>query len=76
MSIARFEVCGDCRGHGTHLAEGMRFHAYTEEEFRDFSEEEREAYFTRGGMFDVTCGTCKGMRVVDINNKEKEECGE
>lgn len=66
---SKFEVCSDCRGHGTHLMPSIRYHAYTEEEFRDFSDEEREAYFTRGGMYDVTCETCKGLRVMSVPDK-------
>lgn len=63
---AKFEVCSDCGGHGTHLCEGMRGHAYSSEEFdEEFSDEEdREAYFNRGGKYDVTCSTCGGKRVV------------
>ena len=66
---ARKAVCSDCEGCGTVMNPSMRGHAYTEEEFRDFSEDEREAYFTRGGMYDVTCPTCKGANVVDTPNE-------
>lgn len=61
-------VCHDCGGHGTVLNPSMREHAYTAEEFADFSDEERHAYFNRGGMFDVTCPTCHGKNVVDEPN--------
>ena len=63
---ARFEVCPRCEGHGTHLHEAIGSHAYTQEEFDDaFSdEEERAAYFQRGGRYDVCCTECKGLRVV------------
>ena len=63
---ARYEVCSDCEGHGSVLNESMRFHAYTEEEFSDFSDEDREQYFKRGGIYDVTCPTCKGKRVEKV----------
>ena len=63
---ARYEVCSDCEGHGSVLNESMRFHAYTEEEFSDFSDEDREQYFKRGGIYDVVCSTCKGMRVEKV----------
>lgn len=64
---AKMEVCDDCEGHGTHLAPGMRFHAYTSEEFyEEFDDEDREQYFTRGGIYDVTCGTCKGKNVIAV----------
>lgn len=58
-------VCGDCGGHGTVLNPSMRGHAYTAEEFAGFSDEEQQAYFHRGGMYDVVCPTCKGKNVVD-----------
>lgn len=63
---ARMEVCPDCEGHGSVLNASMRQHAYSEEEFADFDDEEREAYVTRGGMYDVVCPTCKGVRVVAV----------
>jgi RecJ-like exonuclease len=64
---AKFEVCPGCEGHGTRLCEGMRGHAYTVEEFNEtFDEEEREAYFTRGSHYDVTCEECHGKRVVAV----------
>lgn len=61
---AHYIICPNCQGHGTHLMPSIREHAYTQEEFRDFSDDERDAYFNRGGMFDVPCETCKGLRVV------------
>jgi hypothetical protein len=47
----KYEVCSNCEGHGTHLREGMRNHAYTSEEFdEEFDDEDRAEYFTHGGM--------------------------
>ena len=64
-------VCDGCDGHGTHLTPSMRDHAYSSEEFHgDFSEEEQEQYMTRGGMFDVTCETCKGKNVIDVIDRQ------
>jgi hypothetical protein len=74
---AKYEVCPDCNGYGTHLNESMRNHAYSEEEFADFSEYEKEQYFERGGIYDVTCLKCKGKRVVkaidedSLNSEQK-----
>lgn len=69
----RYEVCGTCDGHGTHLTPSIRDHAYSREEFEEafFEEEEREAYFKRGGMYDVQCETCKGRRVVLVPDLDK-----
>lgn len=65
------EVCHDCDGHGKVLHEAIRNHAYTPEEFNEsFDDEEREQYFKRGGMYDVTCPTCKGSNVTDEIDEE------
>lgn len=64
----KMEVCDNCQGYGTHLTESIREHAYTMEEFEEafYEEESREAYFKRGGMYDVTCETCNGNKVVPV----------
>lgn len=66
------EVCCDCEGHGSVLCDGMRGHAYSAEEFYESfdDEEDREAYFTRGGKYDVQCSTCKGKNVVPVVDEE------
>lgn len=66
-------VCDECEGHGTVLHPDIANHAYSREEFEEaFSEEdEREAYFKRGGMYDVQCPQCNGLRVVDVVDEEK-----
>jgi hypothetical protein len=64
---SKFEVCGTCEGHGTHLHPAIGQHAYSTEEFdREFDEDERREYFKRGGMYDVQCEECKGLRVVPV----------
>lgn len=68
---AKYEVCSNCKGHGMVLNEAMRFHAYTQEEFEDFSDDDREQYFTRGGCYDVTCPTCDGKRVEKVVNERE-----
>jgi hypothetical protein len=68
---AMFEVCPNCEGHGTHLREGIRDHAYTAEEFEEaFDDEERSEYFRHGGRYDVTCEECEGKRVVLVVNRD------
>lgn len=59
-------VCPRCEGHSTHLTPSIGEHAYTAEEFYEsFSEpEDREEYFRRGGIYDVKCERCGGLRVV------------
>lgn len=61
------EVCSRCEGYGTHLNPSIGEHAYTMQEFNDsFDEEEREQYFKRGGIYDVTCEGCDGNKVVQV----------
>ena len=61
----KFEVCSGCQGHGTRLHEAIGSHAYSMEEFQqEFDDEEAREYFTRGGIYDVTCWTCNGEKVV------------
>ena len=69
-----FEVCPMCEGHGTHLAFSLQAESYTPEEFRQvFTREEQAAYFTRGGMLDVVCAECRGLRVVVVANPDAME---
>lgn len=69
---SKFVVCPNCEGHGTHLNNSMRNHAYSLEEFEyEFDEEEKEHYFRRGGMYDVVCEACGGNRVVSIVDEDR-----
>jgi hypothetical protein len=63
-----FEVCDNCEGHGTHMNESMRQHGYTKEEFDEtfHDDDDRAEYFKRGGIYDVECEACKGLRVVPV----------
>lgn len=65
---AKNEVCPECDGEGSVLREGMRGYAYTQEEFEEafHDDEDREAYFTRGGKYDQQCPCCKGRNVVAV----------
>jgi hypothetical protein len=66
------EVCGRCEGHGTHLNPSIGSYAYSAEEFDESfpTEEDKQEYFRRGGIYDVTCETCKGKSVVQVVNEE------
>ena len=63
---AKHVVCSRCEGYGTHLHPAIGQHAYSQEEFAESfpDDEDREAYFARGGKYDVACEECKGARVV------------
>lgn len=69
---AKFEVCGRCEGHGTHLNPSIGKHAYSIEEFYEtfHDEEDREQYFKRGGIYDVQCEECKGEKVVKVVDED------
>jgi hypothetical protein len=62
----KMELCNDCEGFGTVLNASMRHHAYTQEEFNEFSAEDREAYFTPGSHYHEQCPTCAGKNVVAV----------
>lgn len=68
---AHYEVCGRCEGKGVHDPEA--FCGYVNEmmaEDPDFAEQ----YF--GGVYDVQCSVCRGLRVVlTINQEEIETMG-
>src|SRR5262245_61220173 len=72
---ARREVCDRCDGYGTHLHPAIGGHAYSPEEFNEafFEDDEREAYFTRGGRYDVRCEVCGGEKVVDVVDVDAAE---
>lgn len=62
---AKYEVCSDCRGEGRTLIEGLRFHAFSREEFEEqfHDDEDREAYFDSRSHYHEACPTCGGKRV-------------
>lgn len=68
---AHHVVCSHCEGHGTHLREAIRSHAYSREEFEEsFDEEEQAEYFRHGGRYDVQCEVCGGKRVMVAVDEE------
>lgn len=67
------EVCHRCEGYGTHLTPSIGEHAYSMEEFNESfdDEEDRAAYFQRGGKYDVQCEVCHGNKVVEVVDEDK-----
>ena len=67
------EVCDRCEGYGTHLTPSIGNHAYSMEEFYESfdDEEDRAAYFQRGGKYDVQCEECHGAKVVPVVDESK-----
>ena len=64
---AHYEVCSRCRGEGKHVNPSIDGHGISPEEFAEDPDFE-EAYFR--GDYDVTCGECKGMRVVLVEDPD------
>ena len=65
------EVCPRCEGRGTHLNPSIGEHAYTPKEFAEsFDEDQAAEYFSRGGIYDVTCCECEGKRVVAVLDRD------
>lgn len=69
---AKFEVCGTCRGSGTHVNPSIDGNGLTREDF-DEDPDFRDAYFD--GVYDVTCQTCGGQRVVPVVDEERADKG-
>ena len=67
------EVCPKCEGHGTHLTPSIGNYAYSQEEFYEAfpEEEDRENYFRRGGIYDVTCERCGGKNVIQVVDESR-----
>ena len=59
---ACYEVCGDCRGTGTHVHPAIDGNGITSSEWAEWDQDDRETYMTGG--YDVTCTGCGGVRVV------------
>lgn len=64
---AKYEVCGRCRGEGTHWHQAFS-NGISAEELSEWDDDEREGLFT--GRYDVTCEECHGKRVVVVFDKE------
>ena len=63
-----FEVCGTCRGRGSHVNPSIDSHGITGDEWdNDWSYEDRENYMS--GMYDVICYECNGKRIVPVPDK-------
>lgn len=60
---AKFELCGTCRGKGSHVNPAVDDHGLSREDFEEDPDFE-EAYFE--GRYDVPCHECGGLRVVGV----------
>lgn len=66
----KFEVCDTCEGRGKYVNPAIDSHGLTREDFDDDPDFE-EGYFS--GRYDVTCGVCKGERVVPVVDEERSD---
>jgi len=63
----RFEVCGTCRGKGSH---SLHIGAITADEWsRDWCDEDRARYLSGG--YDKQCGDCGGRRVQPVIDESR-----
>lgn len=63
MHKPKYEVCPECQGSGRVLGDAFRGQALEPDLAAD--PEFMEEYL--GGVYDVVCGECNGLRVVDVN---------
>jgi hypothetical protein len=66
----RMEVCEDCRGHGTRVNPAIDGNGLSAD---DFAEDPDFAEDYWAGRYDITCETCKGLRVVPEVDREKAD---
>ena len=60
----RFEVCPTCDGRGLYVNPSIDSHGISGEEMYELGPDFMEDY--RSGMYDITCVTCEGQRVVPV----------
>jgi len=63
----KWEICGDCRGNGSHVHRAIDGHGIGMEEFAE-DPEFAEAYYS--GRYDVCCETCGGSGKVQIVDED------
>lgn len=69
---SKYEVCGRCKGHGTHDHPAFS-NGFTSSEWAEMDQDSRDNYMS--GAYDVMCTECDGQRVVlvpDFDNMTDE----
>lgn len=64
----KFEVCNRCRGEGKHVNPSIDGNGLT---YEDFAEDPDFYDDYMGGVYDIDCEVCHGMRVVPVVDEEK-----
>jgi len=62
----RMEVCSTCDGRGQYVNPSIDSHGISREEFDEDPEFAEQYWGYRSGMYDVTCGECRGQKVVPV----------
>lgn len=65
----KFEVCGTCQGKGSHVNPAIDGNGLSAEDFEEAGEDFRDDYMA--GVYDVQCYECKGLRVVEVVDRER-----
>ena len=60
----KFEVCATCDGRGEYVNPSIDSHGIGREEMDELGPEFMDDY--RSGMYNITCATCDGVRVVPV----------
>lgn len=66
---SKFDVCPGCEGRGTHVNRNIDGNGLTAEDFEEAGDDFREDYMN--GVYDVTCETCGGQRVVSVLDEDR-----
>lgn len=66
---AKYEVCGRCRGNGTHTNPAIDGNGITQSEMDELGDDFREDYVS--GRYDIQCEECKGERVVLVIDEDR-----
>lgn len=73
MVKGKYVVCPQCEGTGKCLPDGLRGHAFTQEDFEQDPDLREQL---ASGFYEVTCGKCKGARVVVVPDEDKMDQAE
>jgi|SRR6185295_2236929 len=68
---AKYDVCPECDGYGTHSNPSIDGNGITGSEMEEILHEDPDFLDNyMGGMYDVTCYQCHGQRVVWVPNED------
>lgn len=62
----KMEVCPTCDGRGKYVNPSIDSHGISPEEFAEDPDFAEQYWGYRSGMYDITCGECRGHKVVPI----------